>query len=40
VLPAPDVEALDDRLDDAGLGDQRIQLELVPEQRIVLGPDD
>lgn len=38
VLPAPDTDLLDQRLDDAGLGDQRVELELVPEQRVVLNP--
>lgn len=37
VLPAPDPDVLDQRLDDAGLGDQRVELELVPEQRVVVG---
>lgn len=40
VLPVPDTDVLDDRLDDAGLGDQRIRVELVPEQQVVLEPGD
>jgi uncharacterized hydrophobic protein (TIGR00271 family) len=38
-LPEPDTATLHDRLDDAGLGDERIQLELVPERLVILDGD-
>jgi uncharacterized hydrophobic protein (TIGR00271 family) len=38
-LPEPDTASLRDRLDDAGLGDERIQVELAPERLVVFDGD-